>query len=1378
MAKISLRAYNREIEKLIDHGQTEEASAHCKYILKIFPKHIDTYRLLGKTYLESQRYSEAADILQRVLAVVPDDFVAQIGLSIIREDEGNLDAAIWNMERAFEVQPSNAAVQDELRRLYGNRDGVEPPRVRLTRGALVRMYTRGELYQQAIAEARAALAEASKRTDLEVLLARNYYLSKNYVEATEICSRLVKKMPYCYEANWILSEILPSTNKSEEAKVFAQRVQELDPYAAFTDRATPNSSQVPEDVVTLEKLEWQPSLENTEQPQWAKSIGIEIDSQPDQSAADWLSDMPDESADSSAPMPFIIPEISESKSEDVLPDWMKKDGWTSGDETEKPDEEQKSNAFILDEAEDLEEAEIPEWLQSMAPEEIDQGQPSVQSSEIPPTEPQQAPGAPDWMAELDSENSVTDENGKEEAPIVQPESSQKDNLPDWLQDLDSDSAEDADPTVMPLPSTEANFPELTDSDDQELSLVAESTADETPDWLKDLKNSSQETQDPPIASPMDLDAGEAKPFEQPVQASELPEWLSDLEPEAAQTPELPETSAELDEALAEMISGLSTDGLKLQETNPEISESADAIPDWLKEFDSGEDTNGPEIKTVPVQEDSPSSESDLPDWLKAFSDETPVDGAPDAKPQPDASTLSSAVEDTLPSVILGATAELGDENKSTDQDVDKQDEQGPAPSKETEDWLDASTQPAQEIPDWLSDLEPEAAASSEPQVTPDDSTKALKSKLVEEAQSDKIPENADDAFAWLESLAAKHGAEEEALSTPPEERDTSVPDWLQDLGEAPQETEKVGGEQPLQAQTTQETPLPQDEVPELPVGESKETPQESEISETLPDWLSDLGQEGTSQPTASETIDEVLADLSSEAVQIESPLQEEPQTEPEPAVQEDETPLPDWLQSQDEPIEQAAPAAKSEALPDWLEDLKPEETKLASEVEEVASEPQPAPTLESDQIEVVKEIPSPADLDSADADDAFAWLESLAAKHGAEEEALVTSSEERLETPPDWVQDLSTEEVVQPAEDTAIPETLSISDLDTGVDLLDSATDASESKPETEDEEAQAQEWLQSLASGKPMGTSAPANETTTADEAVPPDTSESDGLPLPDEMETPKQEEMLLTNGPAEVETETVAKMEIPSAVEEPSQTEQPQDSALPDWLKEFEKTPATEPLKEPEPQQQESQDETVIRWLHSLEEEEIPAPVEKEQPKPTMEAPESETAEMQIAVEPTAEKSTPEPQEIVEEPVVEENVPEPQDVIRQPAVEEIAPETAEEPAQETTQVDQTVEKTGPEVVLKTEPITETESAESPLTRASAQELLNKGKIKESIAVYKTLIKEEALLDSVIVDLNDAIIRHPVDTILWLTLGDAYMQKKEMQSALSAYSKAEELLR
>ena len=59
----------------------------------------------------------------------PDDFVSHVGLSIIADDQNKLDDAIWHMERAFEVQPSNAAIQGELQRLFGRRDGVQPPKI-------------------------------------------------------------------------------------------------------------------------------------------------------------------------------------------------------------------------------------------------------------------------------------------------------------------------------------------------------------------------------------------------------------------------------------------------------------------------------------------------------------------------------------------------------------------------------------------------------------------------------------------------------------------------------------------------------------------------------------------------------------------------------------------------------------------------------------------------------------------------------------------------------------------------------------------------------------------------------------------------------------------------------------------------------------------------------------------------------------------------------------------------------------------------------------------------------------------------------------------------------------------------------------------------
>jgi len=382
MAKISLRAYNREIEGLIENGQTEEAIAHCKYILRQYPKHIDTYRSLGKAYLEAKRYSEAADILQRVLSVFPDDRVSQLGMSIIREDEGNLDAAIYHMERAFEVQPSNVAIQEELRWLYGRRDGVEPSKVRLTRGALVRMYERGQLYPQAIAEAKAALAEDPQRVDLMVVLAKMYYNTGQKVEASEICSRLLTRLPYCFEANRILAEILSTTSHSESAKPHQQRIQSLDPYIAFTTPELPVSNQVPDTAIMLEKLEWQPSQETGQIPEWTQTVGVSLESE-EEKLPSWFDTVPQTAptveteiippAEEVSPIPeepltFApeeeLPSLPEEQPQEVeLPTWMSEAGW----KISEGEESAEGAVGFGEEAETVEPAELPDWVKSLAP---------------------------------------------------------------------------------------------------------------------------------------------------------------------------------------------------------------------------------------------------------------------------------------------------------------------------------------------------------------------------------------------------------------------------------------------------------------------------------------------------------------------------------------------------------------------------------------------------------------------------------------------------------------------------------------------------------------------------------------------------------------------------------------------------------------------------------------------------------------------------------------------------------------------------------------------------------------------------------------------------------------------------------------------------
>ncbi|MEJ2304632.1 MAG: tetratricopeptide repeat protein, partial [Anaerolineales bacterium] len=417
MAKISLRDYDREIEHQIEAGHTDEAISHCRYILQKFPKHIDTYRLLGKAYLETKRYTDASDVLQRVLSSIPDDFVAHLGMSLIREDEGDLDAAIWHMERAFEAQPANAAIQNELRRLYGRRDGLEPPKVHLTRGALARMYAKGNLYRQAIAEIRTALAEDPQRPDLQVLLAQTYMETNQRVEAVEICSALLNKLPYCLVANRILAKVLPDTERASEAKIYRQHIQALEPYAAHLSPSSPTAEQVPDSAITLERYVWTPGevMGGAPQPEWASTLGVEIGEEPQEAVPDWLSPGVEAAGE---------PEGAAPQEELELPDWLESD-------IEAPEEPKTPPPFLAEgeeeaiSAEDLAPGEVPDWLRSMAP-------------------------APD-MEEESAEGMMDDEQAGQEP--VQPfefEEEAPTEIPDWLRDMEAEAPEEIEQATTEL----------------------------------------------------------------------------------------------------------------------------------------------------------------------------------------------------------------------------------------------------------------------------------------------------------------------------------------------------------------------------------------------------------------------------------------------------------------------------------------------------------------------------------------------------------------------------------------------------------------------------------------------------------------------------------------------------------------------------------------------------------------------------------------------------------------------------------------------------------------------------------------------------------------------------------------------------------------
>ncbi len=652
MTKINLRAYNRQIGELITRGAYDEAIAHCRHILEVFPKHVETYRLLGRAYLEVQRYQEAADIFQRVLAAVPDDFVAHFALSKVREQAGDRKAALWHMERAFEVQPSAPAVQDELRRLYEAVEGLAPPRLRLTRGALARMYLRNGLSAQAVAELRSALADEPQRADLMALLAEALYQNGQAVEAANMAASLLRKLPYCLQANRLMARVLEETGRAEEAKPYLQRLYALDPYEAYRSPARPTVEMVPDEAVQLEQLDWMPemaaataweeapseepplasveeaealpswfgepegleesmqeeeppALESAELPEWLQAMAPQVETAPPAERGDAEEEEVIEAEideDFAALLGGVGASASEGDEQGVeaasLPDWLAGVGEEPGPE----------GGEAVAATEDL---SLPEWLS-------DAGEPSTAASEGAP-EPDAEESAPSWLAGLGEEGAGEAESAGEE-----------EELPEWLAGAAAEEAPAADVEAPGLSAAEAPAERAPESEDDALA------------WLESLAAKHGAAEEELLTAP------EAR-------AEQPPEWVAEMAAGEAEAPETPAAAEETvtEEEVPSWLAGLGEEGAGETESAGEEEE----LPEWLAEAAAEEApaAEAPHAET-PAPAAPSSSAEDVTEWLAGLeaSEEAAAEGSEGATPQPwpEASTAEESAAGWVPEAAL------------------------------------------------------------------------------------------------------------------------------------------------------------------------------------------------------------------------------------------------------------------------------------------------------------------------------------------------------------------------------------------------------------------------------------------------------------------------------------------------------------------------------------------------------------------------------------------------------------------------------------------------------------------------------------------------------------------------------------------------------
>lgn len=782
MGNISLRAYSKQIENLIENNKNDAAIHHCKHILLTYPKHLETYRLLAKAYLELQRYADALDILQRILSVVPDDFIAHIGMSIIREDESNFDAAIWHMERAFDIQPSNNAVQEELIRLIGKRDGTEPAKIRLTRGALVRMYLRGNLFTQAIAEARAALKDDPTRLDLQVVLARAYHLAGMKAEAVEIANQMLTSMPYCLESHRVITAN-PKLVSNEDLSASHQTLLELDPYYEFISTVNTSVEQIPDNSVLIEEAE---GAENAPAPYEVLAAQSDVAPSPVQDFYDTekATATADEAGSIFSGNAEFSDEVAdlESPNEDtekIVPDWMKDAGWLPGDtQAGTPPPE----VFSEDESKPLAAAEIPDWLKSMAPPEEDNLQRDdsmTQEDDFSAlfADQKKDTAAEESFAQPDETNVFTNlqaeplenqpfsaENlyGKEQTEDVQEvlsedihanseepeavqvesansetEESDGDSLPDWLRDaLSMEKSEDIAFEATDETTGWESSTETTETTDSTIPLEADEREEEYTSKIEEIGDVqvTMETDSTEISEssfPV-LDMSELMSKQQPVSEEFMPDTSDQLSEENA------EKSEESIEQLFRKEFEVSEEDIPAfhepVEEEPYGEPAPLDLPEWLRGVDESKDTSVSDTDELRLSELAAELDENQADNETAASEsieEIPVEGE------------ASEPEIVTPVVDTSHSEEMIDTYSTEDQQL----------STETEETLTDDT------------FTPKQEQSASDKITGDAEQQSLETTLQEATSKIQNKQDLEAVIDNLVQLAQEHPADVQVLQT-------------------------------------------------------------------------------------------------------------------------------------------------------------------------------------------------------------------------------------------------------------------------------------------------------------------------------------------------------------------------------------------------------------------------------------------------------------------------------------------------------------------------------------------------------------------------------------------------------------------------------------
>jgi tetratricopeptide (TPR) repeat protein len=920
MSDIQLQDYAVKVKDLIQNHRLDEAIAHCQHILRHYPKHVKTYVLLGEACLEKKLFREAVELFQRTLSADPENLISRVGLAMIFDEQAALPEAIWQMERAFELAPGNAEVRRELQHLYARSEAVERARLKLTRGALGRLYARNGLYERAIGEFRAVLRQEPELPDAQVALLEALWHEGRRLEAVEVAQALLEQLPNCLKANLILGEIWMDGGYEDAAQEKLDVARALDPEGLVAQEMLGTKSPLPLEEVFVPELEVTPDVLAAA----LATTGLLVPSSP-------LAEerVGPEEAVAEEPQPEELAMLPEEEEEGV-PEWMRGIGIVEEElapelETEAPIEEA---AF---------EEEAPEWLQEL----VDEEDAVPLEAGVSPEDRVPAEEAPEWLQELeepaDEEFTLPpDAETVFEAPA--------EDVPEWLQEVEvavvADEAlgEAGEPLEEVTPSAE-------EIESVPVETVAEEAVppEEVPEWLQDLGAMPEEgisVKEPSLAEGVALAAAGVAAAEI-ISPEESPEEAQ--EPEVAEEVTVPAATETMFEAPTE------------------------EAPEWLEDWGMETEEPIPEAAEALPEEEAP--DEDVPEWLRGVE----VPEVEEAAPSPVSEELEEVVEppaeDVAPvSRIPKSLQALAAAGIIKDRDLESLVADTPEE--------DLEAQRAETMPDWLTDMVAgQQVLHKEEDLSPEGATPLV----AEEPRPEETMAPDEELPVWLQEIAAPEVeapppegivpvvGEPVAEEPSPEEApapDEELPVWLQEIA----------------VPEVVEAPPPEDVVPFVDEAAADEPPPEEALApdEELPTWAQGIvAPEVKEKVPAVEEAPPLAEAVVEDTTQVEDILDWLQEAEEEVALEEAIAPdeeVPESLQAlvdagildeadldsmMTEMSEEQLEVQRTEAVPGWLTDLMgdgavPSAEDAVAAVEEVPPEEEArVPLAESPAEELV-----------------------------------------------------------------------------------------------------------------------------------------------------------------------------------------------------------------------------------------------------------------------------------------------------------------------------------------------------------------------------------------------------------------------------------------